>query len=132
MNLYTIVELSIFGVFDRGVPNKERIAVIANETINLGQYGIMIGLRAQGDSAFPIRDNLLWFGDGVINKGDILYIYTGPGEPKTTYLPNNQEILYTIHWGRNTTILHNQDFVPILFRVDAVQIPLDNNVLPPS
>lgn len=120
-----IIELTVAGVFDRGIPNQERIALIANETINLGQYGLMVGVRANEGTAFPIRDNLLWFGDGVISKGDWLFVYTGPGEPRATTLPNTNERLISIHWGREHTILHNRDLVPILFRVDAVQVPLE-------
>ena len=122
MIVSTITELTITDIYDRSIPNKERIAIIANETINIGQYGIMLGLRNEGESAFPIRDNLFWFGDAVINKGDIIYIYTGPGDPKITELPNNQENLYTVHWGKDKTIFQSNDLVPILFKVDSVYI----------
>jgi len=119
----SITELAIVGVYDRGIPNQERIVIHAKEVANLGQYGLMIGVRAADGSAFPIRDNFLWFGDGLISKGDWVFIYTGPGEPRATTLPNTQERLYSVHWGRNETILHHPDLVPILFRVDAVQVP---------
>jgi len=120
-----IPELTVSGVYDRGVPNQERVVLYANQTLNLGQYGVMIGVRATGNSAFPVRDNLLWFGDGIVNKGDWTFIYTGPGEPKTTVLPNNEERIYSIHWGRDQTIFQHPDIVPILFRVDAVQVPYE-------
>lgn len=125
-----ITEITILGVFDRGIPNQERIVLLANEDVNLGQYGLMIGIRAQNGTAFPIRDNLFWFGDGIINRGDWLFVYTGPGEPKVTTLPNTQEQLYSIHWGRTQTILHHRDLVPILFRVDAVKVPQEVASLP--
>ena len=122
-----IFELTMLDVIDRNVPNKERIVLIANETIDLGQYGIMIGLKAQGNSAIPIKDNMLWFGNGVINKDDFLFIYTGPGESRSTTLPNTLEKLYTIHWGRDKTIFYQPEFVPILFRVDAVRVPFSDD-----
>lgn len=118
-----ITELSIVGVFSRGTPNEERIVLRVNETLHLGQYGLMIGVRLGGGFASPIQDNLLWFGDGILNKGDWVFIYTGPGKARVTNLPNSQEKLYSIHWGRQATFLSNTDFVPILFRVDAVQVP---------
>jgi hypothetical protein len=118
-----IEELAVVGIFDRGIPNQERIVILANESVNLGKYGIMLGLRASDGSAFPIRDNLLWFGNGWIQKGDWIFIYTGPGVAKATTLPNAEEKLYSIHWGRKQTILHAQEVVPILFRVDAVKVP---------
>jgi len=125
-----ITELTIIGVFDRGIPNQERIVLLPNQDLNLGQYGLMIGVRGQASMAFPIRDNMLWFGDGLVNKGDWIFVYTGPGEAKTTMLPNNQERLYSIHWGRKETILHHPDLVPILFRVDAVYVPQEIANLP--
>ena len=121
-----ITELSIVGVFDRGVPNQERIVIRVNEPVNLGQYGIMIGIRAWSGFGIPIRDNFLWFGDGIVNRGDWIFIYTGPGKAQTTPLPNTQERLFSIHWGRQNTFLNSNDLVPILFRVDAVQVPLEN------
>lgn len=123
-----IIEFTV-DVHDRGVPNQERIVLYANDTVNLGQYGLMIGIRSTGNSAVPIRDNFLWFGDAIINKGDWIFIYTGPGEAKSTELPNSTNRLYSIHWGRQKTILHHDDLVPIFFRVDAVQIPDKNNNL---
>lgn len=123
MIVNTITELSIVGVHERGVPNEERIVLIANETVNLGQYGLMIGVRAEKNSAFPIHDNLLWFGDGIVNKGDWIFIYTGPGDAKSSDIPSTSERIYSIHWGKNKTVLDSEEVVPILFRVDAVQLP---------
>lgn len=125
-----ILELSVVGVFDRGVPNKERIALLVNETLNLGQYGLMVGVRASEGTAFPIRDNLLWFGDGLVSKGDWVFVYTGPGEARATTLPNTNERVFSIHWGRKQTFLHDRNLVPILFRVDAVQVPNETQTLP--
>jgi hypothetical protein len=130
MIVNTITELELVGTFDRGLPNQERIVIIANQTSNLGQYGLMIGVRGPNGMAFPIRDNLLWFGDALVNKGDWIFVYTGPGEARTTLLPNTQERLYSIHWGRKETILHHHDLVPILFRVDAVYVPQEITSLP--
>lgn len=117
-----ITELSVVGVFSRGIPNEERIVLRANETLQMGQYGLMIGVRLGQGFVSPVRDNLLWFGDGVLNKGDWVFIYTGPGNARVTNLPNSQEKLYSIHWGRQVTFLANADLVPLLFRVDAVQV----------
>jgi hypothetical protein len=125
-----ISELSIVGVFDRGKPNEERVILRATELVNLGQYGLMIGVRGSDGMAFPIRDNLLWFGDALLNPDDWLVVYTGPGTPRATRLPNSVEWLYSVHWGRSITLLHDPNLVPILFRVDAVQIPGQTLMLP--
>lgn len=117
-----ITELSVVGVFSRGIANEERIVIRANEMIHVGQYGVMIGVRLGQGFASPVQDNLLWFGDAILNKGDWVFIYTGPGNARVTNLPNSQEKLYSIHWGREKTFLSNTDLTPILFRVDAVLV----------
>lgn len=110
-----ITELSVVGVFSRGIANQERIVVRANQVINMGQYGVMVGVRLGQGFASPVQDNLLWFGDAVLNKGDWIFIYTGPGNARVTDLPNSQEKLYSIHWGRGNTFLSNVELVPVCF-----------------
>jgi hypothetical protein len=122
--------VNIVGVFDRGMPNQERIVLLVNEPVDMGQYGILLGVRAQGRFAYPIRDNFYWFGDGFVSKGDWIFVYTGPGESRTAELPNNRQKLYSVHWGRDKTILHQSEIIPILFRVDAVDVHLEMQETP--
>lgn len=118
-----IYELEIVGLFDPGIPNIERIAILAKQSVNIGQYGLMVGVRGEGGAAFPLKDNLFWFGDAQLNEGDWLFIYTGAGKARVSDLPNGNGRLFSIHWGRPITIFHVHELVPILFRVDAVFIP---------
>lgn len=130
MILQDLTEMNIVGVYDRGVPNQERIVINVRQTLNLGQYGVMLGIKATDGFAFPVRDNLFWFGDGLVFQGDWLFIYTGPGQARTSPVPNTSETLYSIHWGRPTTILNAKELVPILFRVDAVQVTNESLSIP--
>ena len=66
-----IIELTVMTVLERGVPNEECIAIMANERINLGQYGIMLGFYADFNSGIPFKDHLFWFGDGYVEKGGL-------------------------------------------------------------
>lgn len=124
-----IYELEVYGVFDRGVPNKERIAILAKQPVNIGQHGVMIGIRENSGRALPIKDNLFWFGDAQLNAGDWLFIYTGDGKPSVSELPNSISRIFSIHWGRPKTVFDARELVPILFRVDAVFIPQDQPAL---
>lgn len=119
----SIEQLSIMAVLDRGVPNEECIAVKANEDVNLGQYGLMLGVAGgEGKGAWPQKDNLLWFGDGWIKKDDWLFVYTGTGRAHSTKGTKESETFYSVYWGREHTIFHAIRVVPILFRVDAVVV----------
>ena len=125
-----ISELRMMGVFHRGTPNEERIVFKVNEPVNMGQFGIMLGIKQQAGYAIPIKDNLYWFDDGYVNMGDWIFVYTGPGEARVADLPANKEKLYSLHWGRNRTILLQPEIVPILFRVDAVIVAAEMQALP--
>ncbi len=122
MIVQPINELTVWGVFDPGKPNLERIIVHVEQTLNLGRYGLMLGICAANSSAFPMKDNLLWFGDGVAVAGNWIFVYTGPGQPRSEVSPETQERIISVHWGRNKTIFNSADLVPILFRVDAVNV----------
>jgi hypothetical protein len=115
-------ELTIMAVLERGRPNKECIAIQANERVNLGQYGIMLGIYTQHNTAIPYKDHMFWFGDGYIGKGDWIFIYTGMGEPRKTSSSDGTSNIYTVFWGKSQTVFANSNIVPLLFRVDAVTV----------
>lgn len=115
-------ELSVVRIFHPGVPNRESIAISVEENTNLGQYGILVGLY-QGDGlATPFVDHLFWFGDGRVRKGDWLFVNTGPGTPSTTATSEGDGKIFSIYWGKKQTIFANSNIVPVLFRLDAVNV----------
>jgi len=122
MIVANLEELTLMAVLNRSVPNEECIAIKSNERINLGQYGIMLGVYTQPNGAIPFRDHLFWFGDGFIEKGDWLFIYTGAGEPRKTTTSDGANKIYTVFWGKPATAFANTNIVPLLFRVDAVDV----------
>ncbi len=123
MILQQLTELTLMGVIDANKANQERIAISVNETINLGSFGIMVGIRATNGMAVPIRDNFLWFGEGIVNQGDWILVYTCAGQPTVYEIPNTTNKIYSIHWGRQKTMFGHADVVPVLFSVGSVQVP---------
>lgn len=123
-------ELVLYPVEDRGIPNSERIAIYAKESVNMGRYGVMVGHVSDDNSANPFQDNFFWFGDGVIKRGDWILLYTGKGEPKAIDWKEPGTKVYSIHWGRGTTMFANTNIVPILFRLDAVNVGRSPSDLP--
>ena len=123
MILDLIDEITILDVIDRGVANMERIALRINAGVNMGQYGLLIGVRSQDGAAWPLADNFYWFGEGLVVPGDCIFVYTGPGQPRKEKLPNVEQHIYSVHWGRKNTVFVNKNLAPILFRMDAVMVP---------
>lgn len=128
MIVQPIAEISIVAVLQRGIANQECIVLRINQRVNLGQFGVMLGYH-QGPSgiATPFRDSLFWFGDGIVEAGEWIYIYSCAGTPRKTQSVDGQT-MYVVHWGRDRTMFANTNIVPILFRIDAVEVgqnPID-------
>ncbi|QHC93409.1 hypothetical protein PspR84_01780 [Pseudomonas sp. R84] len=125
----TITSLQIINVFDHGVPNMERIGIYVKEPCDLGEYCLFIGLPAADGSTSPIKDHMLWFGNGFVNPGDWLFVYTASGN--TTIHPNGlpsagssiSPRLISIHWGKDHTIFQNRALVPMLIRMNGLSTP---------
>jgi hypothetical protein len=119
-----IVELSVAAVLNRGEPNQECIAIQVHSPINVGQYGIMVGVfHHQTGMAMPLMDNLFWFGDADVKPQDWIFVNTGLGQANSGKLSDNTGDYYSVFWGRKQTMFANSNLVPILFRVDAVVMP---------
>ncbi len=127
MRVSDMFELKVTTVLERGKPNQECVAIQVNQSINLGQYGIMLGQYSGENGVLPFRDNLFWFGDGLVTEGDWVFIHTGAGTPSQTKATDNIHNIYSLFWGRSHTLFADSNVVPLLFRVDAVDMPL-----PPS
>jgi len=131
MILEPLTELTIAKVFDRGVPNKECIAISVNAPLNTSQYGILLGAASyDGNTTVPIKDNFFWFGEGSLNAGDWIFIYTGSGTSSSGPSLDGLSKLYTLYWGRPMTILYDSNVVPVLFRMDSVQFIPSIKALP--
>lgn len=116
-------DVSLIGVYDRGVPNQERILIQANQNVQMASYGVLIGQSTGAASAVPYRDNFFWFGEGLVEAGAYVFVYTGPGEYRRTSMPNGAPA-HVFHWGKETTVFANSSVVPVLIRVDMAQVGL--------
>lgn len=132
MLLPTIQEISILGVFERGVPNKERILLRPTEAINLGNYGLFIGKMLPNNMVFPYNDNFFWFNGLLVQPPSWIFIYTGPGEFEQSIIPSNGQQAYTYHWGRKLTVFDDPNLVPFLIRYGGITIgqPMPTPIMP--
>lgn len=122
MIISSITELSLVRVFDRGEPNKECIAITVNETVEMGQFGMLIGTVAPHGMVIPHPDHFFWFGDAVVNRGDWIFVYTGAGTARLGKAANGTNDLYTLFWNKAKTILARSTVVPVLFKIGEIQV----------
>jgi len=125
----SINSLYIHNVMDHGVANLERITIYVKEACDLGEYCLFLGMPTVDGSTTPLKDNMLWFGNGFVNPGDWIFVYTASGT--TTIHPNGlpsagssiQPRLISLHWGKDHTIFQNRALVPMLIRMSGLSMP---------
>jgi len=116
--------LEIFGVYDRGVPNKERIVLHVNRVTNLAEYFVVLGIRAplSANLVLPIEDHSLWLGSTYIEVPSWIFIFTGYGKAATSQETHTGQPVHTLYWKKPQVVLTHNDIVPALLHVDSVQI----------
>ena len=125
-------ELQIVGVWDRGIPNKERIAIKTYRTTNLVDYFLFLGVPVGNQTAVPLTDNVLHLGQsimGVIEPPTWVIVYTGPGETKLTTIKPSGESALVLHWGKKETALHNPNVVPVLLSAEGIFVSPHSGIL---
>ncbi len=115
-------ELSMIGVFDPNVPNRERIILRPTQTVELTEFAMMLGWRRQDGVLIPVPDSLFWFGNLVATPPSWLVVYTGSGSYNVGTDPQRGEEVHSFFWGRKQTIFATKDIVPIVFRIGSLGV----------
>ena len=115
-------ELSLLGVADPNIPNKERIVIKTQENISLSDYGIIVGYKNDQDIVIPLREHYFWFGNIEIEASSWLVVYSGPGQFQRTRLSETLELAYTLHWGKQYTVFSDPNLVPIIIKMSTILI----------
>lgn len=115
MNLAAI-PLEIFGVYDRGVPNLERIVLRSTGQADLRSYYMMLGARVplSSDRILPLPDQCLWLGERVVAPNSWVFVYTGSGTDIVTTENHTKQPLQAIFWHKPSVVLSNPDVIPFL------------------
>jgi hypothetical protein len=117
------VEAVEIQVLDRGLANKECIALQVKSQFNVGKLGLLIGYRGDTGVTTPYRDHFFWFGEVELSDGDWIFLFTGNGDSRTTELPGGK-YLYVTYWGKEHTLFADSRIVPVLVEIGGVSIPL--------
>ncbi|WP_414660223.1 hypothetical protein [Horticoccus sp. 23ND18S-11] len=115
-----IPEIQLLGVFDAGVPNRERIAFQIKLAVNLGNYAVVVGWKGSDGSAIPLPDQFYWLGEQWVDADSILLLYSGSGTRQTGMLQELKKTYLALHWGKPSVIFDNPNFAPLLFQIGAV------------
>jgi uncharacterized protein YodC (DUF2158 family) len=118
MYVNSINELILHGVFDRGVPNQERIVLRVQDNLNLAAYGLLLTVY-QSNSYTPLPDQFFWFGETILDPDTWVFVYTGAGFPRMTKTSVTNEPAYVLHWNREHAVFHQDTLQPTLIRIDA-------------
>jgi hypothetical protein len=119
MIVYQSLDMALWGVFDAGVPNQERIIlqVAAKQPVNLAKFIVMPGhVTDDGTGAVPLRDQALWMGDLFLDPGTVIFIYTGKGTPGFSRTAAGTPS-YITFWGRDATMFQDNRIVPMVVEI---------------
>jgi hypothetical protein len=122
-----IHQLSMYGVVDAGVPNRERICLRPTDTTNLAQFGILLAtsrMEAGTQITTPFsgpHGTYFWFGDVIAEPPSWIIIFTGKGERVPPKVENAQKV-FVFYWGLEFAVFAIPGAVPVLFRIDSILI----------
>jgi hypothetical protein len=118
-----IAELRLLGAFDRGVPNRERITLrVQGQSVNLGNYFLILASQRQPYSAAPIPNQSLWLGEMALEPWTWLHVFTGHGSPRLTTQQKTGEAAYVMHWGNRAVLLKDEHVVPVILQVGGITV----------
>ena len=117
-------DLSVRGVADRGIANKERILLYSFSEINLQNFILGIGFTTDDKFVTPFRQYAYYFDDILVPAQSWIVVYTGAGQTQVSKLPPTNEIAFIYHWGLLSVVFQQAEVVPILFRISEMTFAL--------
>ncbi len=116
-------EIDFWGIYERGIPNSERIVFRPLIPIELGRYFVAVAVRQpDGQACASMFDNAFFFPDVVVEPPTWVIIYTGRGKSKVTIEPYTRDPVHALFWQRDVTIFNAPNLVAYIGRLDALHI----------
>jgi hypothetical protein len=116
------LELSLLGLYEPGVPGKERIILRPTESVNLAQFGILVGYKVNPQNITPFNDSFFWFPETVVSTPSWIIVFTGQGKSETVKHPQSGQPVYVFYWGRKKTIFHDSRVSFVVLQMSAVLV----------
>lgn len=113
------MRLSIAGILDRGVSNKERVALTVAVESNLAYYAVILSSYLPGrQQIHSERLSVYWFSPAIVKPGDFVILYTGPGRNAPESRPDGGTNHF-YHWGLPNTVFNNSESCAILLEIST-------------
>jgi hypothetical protein len=120
--LNQITALKIATVGERGKPNQEYVAIHVLEDVNMATFHLILGVESTPGQASPINDCMFRFGEGFVRAGDWIFVFTGGGTTGKERSTDDTFDIYTLYWGRSTTLFADSQVVPMIIEISAVEV----------
>ncbi len=117
-----IIELSLIGVYDAGIPNRERVIIRPTDTINMASFALLAGFLNENGVTTPLQDYFFYFGEIIVRPPSWIVVFTGPGKNQVTKMPNTDQDTYIFYWGKRNTIFDQPRIVPAIINISSVLI----------
>jgi hypothetical protein len=123
-----ILQLKLYGLFEAGVPNRERIVMRAWElgSVNLAPYFLTMGVKIPDTKgATPTFDSVLWLGEYEVQANQWVIVYSGPGSSRAAQTESG-EPMHVLHWNR-PKVLGAPGVVPVLIQAGGIAVDFSHN-----
>ena len=112
------MRLALAGIFDRGIPNRERVQLNVLADANLSYYVILDTTYINPQGISNLLRHAFWFPPQGAKAGEQVILYTGPG------LHMSQRNLFgvTVHyfyWGLKNTIWNKSGDCAVLMELNS-------------
>jgi len=113
-------EFGTVGIFDSGVPNRERIVMRPTQILNLAEFALTVSSVDDNGSVTPIPDLFLWLGELWVTPPSWIVVFTGPGSFNQGAHSQTGETVFELHWGRANTIFGSPNLAVSLLRIGGI------------
>ncbi len=111
------MKLAIRIIKGRGDIQVERIVLEALENIQVGSYIVADTTYMNGDKVSNRLRHTFWIPDKLVDKGDLVVIYTKTGRD-TTKTNDSGNKTHFFYWGLERTIWNKDEDVAVVFAID--------------
>lgn len=117
------MDLKILNTKDPGNKEKERVVLSVMADINLGDYLIAHSISLEEERVSSILEDIMWFPDQELKKGDQVVVYTKAGE-QNKIANSDGSTSYFYYWNLPAPIGEDELASVIIFEADWIFQPV--------